>query len=156
MTPEAFAQLVRARRTGRGKWVARCPAHRDHNPSLSIGTGHGGRVLVHCFAGCSLLAILEALGLQVKDLFPGQTTFGVLSTVADRTAWRYREEAKQRMRGRLTDEYRKLSQIVDALGAKLARSPDTNRNGDAMSQLFHNTLERLRAVESQLNEGRKC
>ena len=49
---------VRRLRVG---WIACCPAHEDTTPSLSIGLGHEGRVLLHCFAGCSYAAILDAL-----------------------------------------------------------------------------------------------
>lgn len=49
---------------------ARCPAHDDKNPSLSIGTGDDGRCLVNCHAGCETKAIVDALGLEMKDLMP--------------------------------------------------------------------------------------
>jgi hypothetical protein len=55
---------------GDGKWAARCPAHEDRGPSLSIGTGTDGRLLLHCFAGCEPEKILAALGLTWQDLFP--------------------------------------------------------------------------------------
>jgi putative DNA primase/helicase len=55
--------------TGSG-WVTRCPAHDDRTPSLSIGVGSDGRVLLYCFAGCSLAAILQGLRLAPGDLFP--------------------------------------------------------------------------------------
>lgn len=32
-----------------------------------------GRILVHCFAGCSVPAILEAVGLDFDALFPGHS-----------------------------------------------------------------------------------
>jgi len=41
-----------------GKWsgtqgIALCPAHDDHNPSLSISENpKGGNPLVYCHAGC--------------------------------------------------------------------------------------------------------
>jgi hypothetical protein len=38
--------------------MACCPAHDDRNPSLSVRRAPDGRVLVHCFAGCSLDAVL--------------------------------------------------------------------------------------------------
>ena len=47
-------------------FMACCPAHEDNNPSLSIKDGSDGRVLVHCFAGCTqerVIDRLEALGL---------------------------------------------------------------------------------------------
>ncbi|HVZ70935.1 MAG TPA: toprim domain-containing protein [Polyangia bacterium] len=50
-------------------WTARCPAHEDDRPSLSIGIGEDGRVLLRCFAGCQLDAILSALQIEVSDLF---------------------------------------------------------------------------------------
>ena len=45
-------------------WQALCPAHDDHNPSLSITINDVGRVLVTCFAGCTFDSILDALGLR--------------------------------------------------------------------------------------------
>jgi len=58
------------RRTGPDKWVARCPAHDDRGPSLAIRELDDGRVLVHCFAGCSAQEIVTAAGLALVDLFP--------------------------------------------------------------------------------------
>lgn len=55
-----LAALQNVRRCGRG-WIARCPAHDDRAPSLSIGQGEGGRLLLHCFAGCSFGEIRSAL-----------------------------------------------------------------------------------------------
>jgi len=52
-----------------GRWVARCPAHEDKSPSLAI-TETNDKVLVHCFAGCSVDNILGAVGMSVEDLFP--------------------------------------------------------------------------------------
>ena len=55
--------------TGRdGERKALCPAHKDHKPSLSV-TETPGRILVYCHSGCSTEAIVEALGLQMKNLF---------------------------------------------------------------------------------------
>jgi hypothetical protein len=65
-----LSRLDRVRRTGEGKWVARCPAHPDKAPSLSVRELSDGRVLVHDFAGCSVEAILGAVGLALEDLFP--------------------------------------------------------------------------------------
>jgi 5S rRNA maturation endonuclease (ribonuclease M5) len=53
-------------------WMARCPAHNDTNPSLSIAEAPDGRVLVHCFAGCATDDVLTELGLTLGDLFPGK------------------------------------------------------------------------------------
>jgi hypothetical protein len=49
-----------ARRSGAG-WIARCPAHDDRTPSLGLAL-RNGRVLVHCFAGCTQAEVIAALG----------------------------------------------------------------------------------------------
>ena len=55
-----LCRLDGVRRCGRG-WVARCPAHEDREPSLSIAQGTRRRVLLHCFAGCLFRDIVRAL-----------------------------------------------------------------------------------------------
>ena len=53
----------KARKCGHG-WVDICPAHNDQNPSLSVGLGTDGTLLLHCFAGCSFNAVVQAAGLS--------------------------------------------------------------------------------------------
>ncbi len=43
-------------------YVACCPAHDDHHPSLSVREAENGEAQFHCFAGCSYRAIMTALG----------------------------------------------------------------------------------------------
>jgi hypothetical protein len=50
-------------------WRARCPAHEDRSPSLSIGLGGVGQIVLHCHAGCPPASIVTALGLTMADLF---------------------------------------------------------------------------------------
>jgi hypothetical protein len=66
---ELVSSLEGVRSRGSGKWSARCPAHADKSPSLSVKEGDDGRLLVHCFAGCRVDEIAGALGLRVADLF---------------------------------------------------------------------------------------
>ena len=63
------AQLEGLRKQA-GGYLAHCPAHEDHAPSLSIGEGDDGRILLHCWAGCETRDIVAALGLRWSDLFP--------------------------------------------------------------------------------------
>jgi hypothetical protein len=65
-----LSRLDKAKTTGPGRWVACCPAHQDKRPSLHIKECDDGRVLVHCFTGCSVGDILAAVGLEFSDLFP--------------------------------------------------------------------------------------
>lgn len=73
MTASEFVSLLEARglhphRNGDG-WSARCPAHQDSNPSLSVSEGADGRTLLRCHAGCDVKAICEALDVKLADLF---------------------------------------------------------------------------------------
>ena len=63
-------RLHGVRNTGHGRWLARCPAHADRSPSLSVRELDDGRVLLHDFGGCDVESILGAVGLQFADLFP--------------------------------------------------------------------------------------
>lgn len=56
-----------------GQVTARCPAHDDSNPSLSVGLGEEGRILVHCHAGCSPESVVQALGIDLSHLGPSTT-----------------------------------------------------------------------------------
>ena len=55
MNAETVAKALGGRKAG-GGWTARCPAHNDRKPSLSICDAHDGMVLVHCHAGQKLVA----------------------------------------------------------------------------------------------------
>lgn len=64
-------RLDMVRKTGSNKWIARCPAHQDGTPSLSVTeVSSGERVLIHCHAGCGALDILESVGLDWSALYP--------------------------------------------------------------------------------------
>jgi putative DNA primase/helicase len=62
MTLDSIVRALKARRSG-SCWMARCPAHDDRNPSLSLREVHG-KVLLHCHAGCTQSDVIDAL----KDL----------------------------------------------------------------------------------------
>ena len=71
---QSAGQSIRPR--GSDAFMASCPLHTDHTPSLSVTwrestqAGHGGAVLLHCFS-CQADAadIAAALGMRVADLF---------------------------------------------------------------------------------------
>ena len=68
MTTQEFLSHLEKVRPIRGGWMARCPAHEDRSPSLSITEGEG-KTLLHCHAGCAPEAIAKAMGLSMTDLF---------------------------------------------------------------------------------------
>ena len=84
---------------------SRCPAHDDHEPSLSISVGDDGRVLLHCFAGCKPEQVVAALGLKMRDLF---VSSGSSIPVSSRPA-------RRRNTRRLTGVNEKIYSIVPAM-----------------------------------------
>src|SRR5215208_2839961 len=66
---EKILERLEAIERRNGGFMALCPSHDDHTPSLSISEGDGGKVLVRCFAGCETGEVLDALGLSMHDLF---------------------------------------------------------------------------------------
>ncbi len=66
--------LEKVRRSGEGKYLACCPAHDDRSPSLAI-KHTDGKILLHCFAGCSVHEVVGALGMELSDLMPDNLTY---------------------------------------------------------------------------------
>jgi putative DNA primase/helicase len=65
MSAESIAKALGGHSAG-ATWMARCPAHEDRVPSLSISSGRNGKVLVRCHAGCDqrdVIVILRERGL---------------------------------------------------------------------------------------------
>ena len=60
MNAETIAKALGGRKAG-GGWMARCPAHDDRKPSLSIRDADDGKVLVRCHAGCDQERVIAAL-----------------------------------------------------------------------------------------------
>lgn len=86
-----LTRLDGVRPAGDGRWYARCPAHADTSPSLSV-RDTGERVLLHCFAGCEPDDVLAAVGLMWRDLY------------ADRwDAARFGQRSNKVLRRRLAD-----------------------------------------------------
>lgn len=70
MTIETLiSRLDGVKKTGADRYLARCPAHDDRSPALSIREIDDGRVLLHCFAGCDVESVLDAIGLEFSDLY---------------------------------------------------------------------------------------
>jgi putative DNA primase/helicase len=69
MKAETIAKALGGRKAG-GIWMAPCPAHDDHTPSLSIRDAEKNKVLVRCHAGCDqerVIAALRGRGLWVEN-----------------------------------------------------------------------------------------
>jgi len=112
---DILPHLEAVRRRSRGYYQACCPAHDDRTPSLSIREGERG-VLLKCWAGCELTAIIGKLGLEVKDLFydslldPRQRREAMQRRAKDQAEQR----AAGRARGRKADLLRHAEYLVQS------------------------------------------
>ncbi|SRR6266404_117781 len=122
MTAQTLLNRIRGvRRSGAG-WMALCPGHPDRSPSLSIREDNR-RILLHCFAGCSVDAICVAMGIKIQDLFTEPRKARKPEPHIVRNA----EEQIRSLRGRLTrrDRERNVTVVLASLenpAAAIARS----------------------------------
>ncbi len=90
MTASAIAHALGGRQSG-NRWIARCPAHDDHSPSLAIAE-RDGVVLVHCYAGCSHATVIASL--RERGLWPERIPL----SRADRERWAREHAETERIR----------------------------------------------------------
>jgi hypothetical protein len=89
LADQLLDRLEGVKHTGQARWVAKCPAHKDRRASLSVRE-LDDKVLVHCFAGCGVDAVLQACGLDLEALFPPRAD-GVHGTRAERRPFSARD-----------------------------------------------------------------
>ena len=84
------------KRSGKG-FLAPCPSHDDHDPSLSIADGDNGKPIVHCLAGCSQEAVITGLaGLGIWPETDKPLTPQELEALKKEAARRKEERAARR------------------------------------------------------------
>ena len=106
-------RLESVRKTGADRYIAKCPAHDDGDPSLSVRELPDGRILLHCFSGrCGGLDILTSIGLEWADVMPDD---GLFQPIAERREREARRDLMveylmtvQREGGRLSEEDKAL------------------------------------------------
>lgn len=150
------AQRITAALQGRwyGRYgLARCPAHGDKTPSLTLADGPSGRLLAHCKTGCDFRDVLDALrGLGIVE---GQGTVPQTDPAElARYAEAQRKEAEKKERqavavwqealpvhGTTADTYLRRRGITCAL-------PDSLRFHPAC---WHPTAQRLPAMVARID-----
>ena len=150
MTASALASLLSARRSGRDRWVARCPAHDDRHPSLAIAQGNNA-VLLKCWSrGCNIEAICAALSISVRDLFshrrvtPEQRRRAAL----DRTDRELQQARQRRRRIALMKGYRACEVRMQEIMTLLAAGDVEGEN--ELANEFHAALAFQRCVEAEV------
>lgn len=137
-----LARLDKVRRAGEG-WAACCPAHQDRSASLSIGTGRDGRILLNCFAGCPALEVVQAIGLQLSDLFPERIR---PETPEERRQARLNARQYQFAAALPVLEFESRIVLIAAAVIRRGGEPD---EGDL--QRLEDAVERIEAIRQTLN-----
>ena len=105
-------RLESVRKTGTDRYIAKCPAHDDGDPSLSVRELPDGRILIKCFSGCGGLDVLTSIDLEWADVMPDD---GLFQPIAERREREARRDLMveylmtvQREGGRLSEEDKAL------------------------------------------------
>ena len=69
ITLESVCAALNAKRVD-DEWLALCPAHNDHHPSLALARGSKVPVIFTCRAGCSQAAVLAAVQKKLSTASP--------------------------------------------------------------------------------------
>jgi hypothetical protein len=109
------------------RYMAKCPAHQDKTPSLSLSRGKDGRALVHCYAGCETRDVLAAVGLELRDLFTENLS---------------QEQRQQYQRNKLEAERHFERLVVEAAKAE-AKAGDLSDESIARLALAQERVEQL-------------
>lgn len=131
----------------RNRYEAHCPAHSDEHPSFSIYVNNDW-VNLRCFAGCSEADILQAVGLDKKDLFIGERKSD--NPPINSIVYNYYDEngelGYQKQRLEYADGSKKLFFI----------SPDGTSNIKGKKHLLYNLPEVVKSTMINFVEGEKC
>lgn len=65
-----LSKFVVKRKRGNDQYDVLCPVHGDKNSSAGVKLAPSGSILLNCMAGCSTEDLVNAAGLDWKDLFP--------------------------------------------------------------------------------------
>jgi hypothetical protein len=142
MTSAQIATSLKARKIGKGRWMGRCPAHRERTGSLSITEMGGGKTRLHCFGGCSQRAVLDALGLKWRDLNPDTRIDP--EVIRQIKAVENKRQAEREYRTYLLWELRKRISFWNRRSQALGKSM---ANGGRNDKDFHHALDMERRLQ---------
>lgn len=120
------------------KYMARCPAHKDGSPSLSVRQTSDGVILVKCFAGCQSGEILRAVGLRFRDLFPRHSKLEErrANDARVRRCYRAKPEIIREMLARESERQRLLRLKRYPFDTTFFRAADLNAARRSLSHIF--------------------
>lgn len=145
MTADDFAGLLHAKRVKRGQWVAKCPAHGDRKPSLSIAVGKKSPVVFKCMSvGCTADEILGAMGLTWRDVLGERKVDSSVMRKfrADESRQRALRWERTKLRWMASEKIEWWRRKANVLGRSLSKWPN-----DKLCRKFNHALEMQRTCE---------
>jgi hypothetical protein len=143
---DLLSTLEKVRRTGPGRWQACCPAHADKTASLLVTEKPDGKTTIHCFAMCSPLEVLDAVGLKWDALFPPKSE-----------TYDYRPPDRQQVNAldalKASAHEAMVGYLIFSDIYKLMRRADLNPQHMASIGLSVENLDRLGLVVDRLNNA---
>lgn len=139
---DLLPRLDSIRQRGNNRWSARCPAHTDKSPSLSVSEGEKG-VLLKCWAGCIVEEICRSLGIEQSDLFfdaLDSNSSRRLAPASERDRERQIREQDAHQQGTLIDALRESEYFVrsrQGLDISGWGNEKLNNELDALADAYH-------------------
>lgn len=141
-------RLDRAKPNGADRWMARCPAHEDDGPSLSI-RATGDRILLNCFAGCETEDVLAAIGLTFSDIMPERNPFNGKHQFIPRDMGLIVEELAHEVTVLLL-----ILEEIGAAGAHTDRLVDMKRRINMAQRIFKPKSVKMQLLTGRIGGGR--
>jgi hypothetical protein len=135
-----LGRLDGVQRSGKG-FRAKCPACGGHSRKLSVSEADEGRILVHCFGGCDVLTVVQAIGLEMQDLFPKR-----LDPDNPADYQRRLRAAREAQWGAALDALALEATIIGLAGRQLSIWKPLSNEDDARLKVAVERVEEARAV----------
>lgn len=141
--------MLNAKRQRKGVWLAKCPAHPDNTPSLTIREGRRA-LLLKCWShNCNIAAICDSLGIKQSALWYEQN--------ADPKAIREAERKRKAEEWKAKQESRKAAALVDSFRlaerrcCELAMQRKADRMNVGLQAEYHSSVQRALILLDRVN-----
>lgn len=129
--------------------MAKCPAHPDRHPSLSIDEGKKVPIVLCCMShGCETKAILAALGLHWRDLYDDKPfdREAMRAVEMERRRQEMEEKDARVTRGLWISQAYFWEEEVRRIGKLL----ESDFDSDTLARQLHRALEKGRTAQSHV------
>jgi hypothetical protein len=137
---------------GRDWAMLTCPRHQDRRKTLSAWLTND-RLLLHCFAGCSIESIASAFDLHVADLFFDSKPLSASQKLGAEAA-KDKARAHGRALSQAAAEALDTERYVNALRAALAYVPEGHPAAKGKTAEFHQACDHMYQTQLQYEKLR--